>query len=120
MPVNEYPGIILRCAFTTGHSGGSRGHCHGGVRAAYHTHRAQLAHADQPGGRPWRFAKMMARFCVTYHVLSRLPAWRIGIIDHEAVIIEHFSMAYDFYSTVLRAYWLVFPLFLPFRSSPKG
>ncbi len=52
---------MLRCALTRDHSGGSRGHCYGGVSDAYQTHRALLLHADQPGGRPWRFAKMMAR-----------------------------------------------------------
>jgi hypothetical protein len=29
MPVNEYLCIILGCALTRGHSGGSRGHCYG-------------------------------------------------------------------------------------------
>src|SRR6266704_2135349 len=44
---------VLRCALTVGHSGASKGHCYGGIKDAYHTHRAQLSHADQPGGRPW-------------------------------------------------------------------
>src|SRR5207302_9040034 len=52
-------------------------------------------------------------------VLSRLPALRIGIIDHETAIIEHFSLACGRDSTVLLACWLVFPLFLSFRSTPR-
>src|SRR2546422_4515663 len=50
-------------------------------------------------------------------VLSRLPAWRIGIIDQETAIIEHCSLAWYLDSTVLLACWLVLPLSLPFRST---
>jgi len=39
-------------------------------------------------------------------VLNRLPALRIGLIDNEIAMIEHFSLAkYCFNSTVLRACW---------------
>jgi hypothetical protein len=63
---NESQDIVLRCAFNRNHPGGSRGHCCGWVRNAYHTHRAQRSHADQPSERPCRFSKMVGRFCVTY------------------------------------------------------
>ena len=51
-------------------------------------------------------------------VLSRLPAWRIGILDHETAIIEHFALACCRDSARLRACWPVLPLYLPFRSTP--
>ena len=49
--------------------------------------------------------------------LSRLRALSIDIIDHETAIIEHCSLACCLSSTALLAYWLVLPLFLPFRST---
>ncbi len=54
--------------------GASRGHCHDGVRDTCHTHRAQLSQADQPDERPWRFAKMVARFCMAYLCPEPLPS----------------------------------------------